>query len=759
MQVRVLSEEELKKESPEDLAHLVRNMRHLMTAQSASGERQNNMRESFAFHAELVLRHLRASSLPMRLWGWEQTEDLISLSHKHRWNAKSYLVEGAGTLCCNGVYRVSPEVARNDDAPKYTYQSKGGPLMTLFRCKMRTKAFWWFISEADATSPGTDKDVDYYQHKSNLSNDFMPWRTGWEAVSDAKSPLRGVNPPPTVTPVPSEGYLCPPGREHDTLEWELARWIVDNKVVEEIFGDSIHREVVGRSAKLLQFLSSMEDAFTTEHLDLIWSSCVGKAEPELQAVVYQLLTTLVECMKPELVVHLIRRLQESADGGAVVVLAFVECLAANQGHMILSRNKAVKAATPELLWSLLREPSVSKHKSCEAVTNFFAQMLQISPTNQVSLAAPAPSPAGIVGGVNAAGGSGCSGYLYHYKFLGQCIDFLREKARCVPPSGVLSEAEEAAVSRSLELVRFLLENFNSKHVGDVVRLYAFPARSRRAAAAADARAAAAAAAKVAERGEAPPGPHGQGGGESSSEPVGTKTEDHEEDGRATAATPPSPPLPTPPGDAAVLKHQVHQRLALIRYIHGLASGVNLSVAQLRGLWEILRSPAERELCLSFLQEGAATQKSLLGPSHTAFGDKERLFLFRELICKDVDWAGLGMPAYSCFDAFFKRIWNEAASAPAPAPAPVAKAETTGTAPAARSPAKLQDASAAAAVMASGGMGGVTGPAAASAATPAADQSEEDLTELGVDTLWRVTLTSLNQEVADSATNDLLEIYN
>ncbi len=43
----------------------------------------------------------------------------------------------------------------------------------------------------------------------------------------------------------------------------------------------------------------------------------------------------------------------------------------------------------------------------------------------------------------------------------RCIDFLREKAECVPPSGVLSEAEEAAVSRSLELVRFLLENFHS----------------------------------------------------------------------------------------------------------------------------------------------------------------------------------------------------------------------------------------------------------------------------------------------------------
>lgn len=35
--------------------------------------------------------------------------------------------------------------------------------------------------------------------------------------------------------------------------------------------------------------------------------------------------------------------------------------------------------------------------------------------------------------------------------------------------------------------------------------------------------------------------------------------------------------------------------------------------------------------------------------------------------------------------------------------------------------------------------------------------EEDLTELGIDTLWNVTLTSQNAEVAASATQDLLEV--
>lgn len=57
---------------------------------------------------------------------------------------------------------------------------------------------------------------------------------------------------------------------------------------------------------------------------------------------YQLLTTLVECMKPELVCHLIGRLQDSADGaskggGRHEVLAFVENLASNQAQTMLTR--------------------------------------------------------------------------------------------------------------------------------------------------------------------------------------------------------------------------------------------------------------------------------------------------------------------------------------------------------------------------------------------------------------------------------------
>lgn len=190
--------------------------------------------------------------------------------------------------------------------------------------------------------------------------------------------------------------------------------------------------------------------------------------------------------------------------------------------------------------------------------------------------------------------------------------------------------------------------------------------------------------------------------------------------------------------------------------------------------------------------------------------QERLFLFRELICKDVDWTGLGMPAYSCFNAFFTRIWNEASNltnstsrtsasstastaagarvntistnnhsrastatvgaenvttglktSPLGAPLPQPPMTTTMIASSLSESGASEDK----------GSGSGTSPippvppggeaASTSAATSASTDStvveEEDLTELGIDTLWRVTLTSQNAEVAASATQDLLAV--
>lgn len=44
----------------------------------------------------------------------------------------------------------------------------------------------------------------------------------------------GVEPPPIGTLVAEEGYLSPDGKEMETLEGKLARWMVKNQVISAV---------------------------------------------------------------------------------------------------------------------------------------------------------------------------------------------------------------------------------------------------------------------------------------------------------------------------------------------------------------------------------------------------------------------------------------------------------------------------------------------------------------------------------------------
>jgi ubiquitin carboxyl-terminal hydrolase 9/24 len=52
----------------------------------------------------------------------------------------------------------------------------------------RSRARWWFISEADKEQPGTDKDIDYWQHRSSLAEEHEPNPTGWLTCTSQSEP-------------------------------------------------------------------------------------------------------------------------------------------------------------------------------------------------------------------------------------------------------------------------------------------------------------------------------------------------------------------------------------------------------------------------------------------------------------------------------------------------------------------------------------------------------------------------------------------
>lgn len=315
--------------------------------------------EFFTFWRALALKLITSQSLPLKLFGWDEISHLISESEMMAPPPRAYRVTGAGTTFINGLYefdakrvgrngyvksgvelqyhRKIPLVGDGEDGngsvgaepiPATPIEMDGaGKTLTLFRCTMRSSHKWWFLSEADEDQPGTDKDIDYYQHKSKKDEESLPSHSGWLTCR------AGTDPPPTLEPV---GKLVPKGEEFNTLDHLLARWAIDNGVIELVLGDGIHREVVSRSAGLIKFLAGMcsEDieqdvdnsvtmsadrqgiskyCLKASHLLLAWKTCTNKADAAVSAQIYQLLVSILPSLPSSLAIPLLEAVRASLD--------------------------------------------------------------------------------------------------------------------------------------------------------------------------------------------------------------------------------------------------------------------------------------------------------------------------------------------------------------------------------------------------------------------------------------------------------------
>ena len=299
---------------------------------------------------------------------------------------------------------------------------------------MRSQHKWWFLSEADEEQPGTDKDIDYYQHKSKQHEEAKPPLSGWVTCRS------GVDPPPTLKAV---GLMVPPGEEYNTLEHQLARWAIENGVIELVLGDSIHREIVARSTSLIRFLAGrcdMDDKLEDDggaenkslggrgrnesgspmhtdtavpnkyclkasHLLLAWKTCMNKADAAVSAEIYQLLVSILPSLSEELAIPLIREIHRSLDqpsekGNHNLFEVSEFCCAianmaqgdGNAGNMNSSNNNAngqyypismkvqVREEILSLQWSVLMHQDAWTLKSYESIKNYVSSEIgQLEP--------------------------------------------------------------------------------------------------------------------------------------------------------------------------------------------------------------------------------------------------------------------------------------------------------------------------------------------------------------------------------------------
>ena len=244
----------------------------------------------YKFWMDHTNKLLHLPPLVIKLFAWEQMQELLLEALKSEPHVAGYVVSGAGLDYVNGTYM---NYNRNKDQTSLLYiktepdddQKEGSisasalpppqlkqPLL-LFRCKMNSGQHFWFFSFADKLEPGTEMDVDVYQHKcrspqyAGLEYTRAPPLEGWEACPGGK--VSQTLSMPQLTPL---GKIFEAGvTEEMTLPSRLVKWSLDRKLIEQAFGSSIHRAIVGNSKGLLDFLAH-RDAISLEDLAVIWKS-------------------------------------------------------------------------------------------------------------------------------------------------------------------------------------------------------------------------------------------------------------------------------------------------------------------------------------------------------------------------------------------------------------------------------------------------------------------------------------------------------
>ncbi|KAI9912824.1 hypothetical protein PsorP6_005736 [Peronosclerospora sorghi] len=580
-----ISDSVLKKESSDAVGAVIGIMRRLVDAGVVPSEAINKL------WLDITERYVESTSLPLRLFGLEQINQIVNCARASRAFPPRYFVRNAGTAAINGVYTLKA----NSTSATYVFrQQETGQVFTLFCCTMKSGLKWWFISEADKMQPGSDQDIDYYQYQSQYE-EYLPPTHNWIPTGKGEAPA-----PELIAESVQEN-----GEEDRTrLDNILSAWVVEKQILEEIFGDRIHREIVSRSALLVKFLSE-SNKLDTKAIDVIWQSCIQK-DQTLVHEIHNLLIATVPFLSSDLLLHLVESIHASLlqslekKESFPELISFLQRLATNSPNFLMERNANVTTAILQLLWSIQMHCSIANIRLSRSLREFFQEGLRSE-----------------------------YGEPLRKAFLSECVDGIKKScslSSLAPCSGTLSSSapppksnssvtsteiasKDSTACKSLELLKFLIDSYrmdqalvveslNSEH-GLVSLLF---------------------------------------------DELATFV------ARRTDKQSPS------------YRTAIGHRLELIYYVHVKSPKLELSIPQIERLWKVLSSsPAEREFCLIFFnqtsmrvqQSGAAPGTSTLGGSiSSAFNLDVCFYVFNELLCKQTDFRTLGCMGYKCFNTFF-----------------------------------------------------------------------------------------------------------
>ena len=207
----------------------------------------------YTFCQKLVshLIHLD-TSVEHKYFGLKLIKTLIESTHLPR----SYIVKGAGLSFVNGKYELVSSAIENGCITGRTvvsYERKvGSSTLKIHPCIMSEYgdsylSTWWFLSDANDSRGGRD----YYFHKSAPHEHDRPPSEGWDSC-----PQGGIDPAPSIEPQQSD--LVPIGEEeHNTLEHQLSKWMVQNKVFDTVA--NTQSSFMETPSTMIKFLSRVND--------------------------------------------------------------------------------------------------------------------------------------------------------------------------------------------------------------------------------------------------------------------------------------------------------------------------------------------------------------------------------------------------------------------------------------------------------------------------------------------------------------------
>lgn len=557
----------------------------------------------FRFKLDVALKLLRSSALKFRLLAWEHIAALRNDAKKSGPKIPSRLMlQNSSRFEANGVYE---RVA--DDASgvavwerRMNSEETGRDVVYTIQCfemttRSRPPPRYWFVSTGD-------EDFFRVVSEARTSSVFVPPRTGWSCVVPNRGSRRITEktPPSEVSSGdPPESSL--PAEEASSMEL-MRRWIVENNVIDDVFGERVHHVIVEKSAVLLRFLNDA-DALDKETIITIWRAALGISGTTEGEAVLKLLVENMLLMGESACVGLVNDITASIDDNFVDVVAFVEMLATSE--RALARLSVIKkrgqkksiSRIMRLVWMMMAMPSIELGEE-GFILPLFRLLIRGSPK-----------------------------LLKVY--LAQCFMAIEQS------KAVDSDSEGIAAERTI-CRHFALANV-------ILRMNLEAGATSRAGASGHAAA-------------VPPPPprrmevefYFRGGAVDVA--AHTKV-------LCAEAVAFRHRCATSSGLTSAQLTLLTPRLDLLRFIVGAfptrGGTLLLSVKDVKGLWKGLRSADERRLLLQWLAEAGMENHDLL--IHAALSSEARKYVFTSLLIQDTDPRALSAAGWRCFCMFFLRI--------------------------------------------------------------------------------------------------------